>query len=77
VTKLPRPTGAEMVRFLQRKGFSLIRIRGSHHYLSREGVKTSVPVHGSRALKIGTLHGIPRDIELSPGEFVRLWTGRG
>jgi predicted RNA binding protein YcfA (HicA-like mRNA interferase family) len=32
-----------------------------------------VPVHGAQTLKIGTLRGILRDIELSPARFVELW----
>jgi predicted RNA binding protein YcfA (HicA-like mRNA interferase family) len=62
-----------MVRFLQDRGFALVRVRGSHHYLQRGEQRTAVPVHGSRALKIGTLRSILRDIGLSPTEFADLW----
>ena len=58
-----------MIRFLRREGFQLLRVSGSHHYLAREELRTSVPVHGSRPLKIGTLRGILRDVRLSPTEF--------
>jgi predicted RNA binding protein YcfA (HicA-like mRNA interferase family) len=68
--KLPRVTGQEMVRFLQREGFQLLRVRGSHHFLAKGELRTSVPVHGNRELKIGTFRGILRDIQLSTGEFV-------
>jgi len=69
MVKLPRVTGRAMVRFLQSEGFQLLRVRGSHHYLTKEQLRTSVPVHGNRELKIGTLRGILRDIQLSPSEF--------
>lgn len=72
---LPRPSGKEMVRFLQRQGFTLLRTRGSHHYLGRDDQHTSVPVHGNQTLKIGTLRGILRDINLSPDEFTERWPG--
>ena len=62
-----------MVRFLESRGFSIIRIRGSHYILAREAVRTSVPVHGNQSLKIGTLRGILRDIDLSTLEFSRFW----
>jgi len=65
-----------MVRFLEGRGFEIVRVRGSHHVLSRGDDRTSVPAHGSRPLKIGTLHGILRDVELSPAEFARLWHDR-
>ncbi|MCI0536205.1 MAG: type II toxin-antitoxin system HicA family toxin [Verrucomicrobiales bacterium] len=71
--KLPRPTGAEMVRFLESQGFSVVRIRGSHHVMTRQEVRTSVPVHGSQTLKIGTLRGILRDVELRAQDFAGLW----
>jgi predicted RNA binding protein YcfA (HicA-like mRNA interferase family) len=62
-----------MVRFLQAQGFSLVRIRGSHHVMAREGAQTVVPVHGNQTLKIGTLRGILRDIDLSASDFASLW----
>lgn len=62
-----------MVRFLESQGFSVVRIRGSHHVMARAEVRTSVPVHGGRTLKIGTLRGILRDIDLSVTNFARLW----
>jgi predicted RNA binding protein YcfA (HicA-like mRNA interferase family) len=63
-----------MVRFLERQGLRLIRIVGSHHFMD-DGVarRTTVPVHGNSNLKIGTLRSILRDIDLTPGEFERLW----
>jgi predicted RNA binding protein YcfA (HicA-like mRNA interferase family) len=69
VAKLPRITGREMVRFLERDGFQLLRVRGSHHFLQRGDLRTSVPVHGNHPLKIGTLRSILRDINLSPTDF--------
>ncbi len=72
MVKLPRVTGKQMVRFLERQGFALVRVRGSHHYFDRSGVHTTVPVHGNAPLKIGTLRSILRDIQLSPSEFERL-----
>lgn len=74
MAKLPRPTGKDMVRFLQRQGFSVARVRGSHHFLERGRHRTSVPVHGNATLKIGTLRSILRDIEFSPAEFEEAWS---
>jgi predicted RNA binding protein YcfA (HicA-like mRNA interferase family) len=58
-----------MVQFLQREGFQLLRVRGSHHFLAKGELRTSVPVHGNSPLKIGTLRSILRDIQMSPTEF--------
>jgi predicted RNA binding protein YcfA (HicA-like mRNA interferase family) len=62
-----------MVRFLESQGFTVVRIRGSHHVLARGSARTTVPVHGSQTLRIGTLRGILRDIEMSPAKFAELW----
>jgi len=61
-----------MVRFLESQGFSIIRIRGSHYVMARRDARTSVPVHAGQTLKIGTLRGILRDIDLSAQDFARL-----
>ncbi len=58
-----------MVRFLRQEGFQLLRVHGSHHYLAKDELRTSVPVHGNKTLKIGTLRSILRDIQMSPTEF--------
>lgn len=73
MASLPRPSGREMVRFLQRRGFTVVRIRGSHHVMASGTYHTTVPVHGSETLKIGTLRSILRDIQLSPAEFENAW----
>jgi predicted RNA binding protein YcfA (HicA-like mRNA interferase family) len=57
--------------FLQRQGLQLLRVRGSHHFFTMDELRTSVPVHGNRPLKIGTLRGILRDIQMTPTEFAR------
>lgn len=71
--KLPRPTGEQMVRFLEDKGFVAVRIRGSHHVMAKGELRTVVPVHGSQSLKIGTLRGILSDVEMSPVTFSTEW----
>jgi predicted RNA binding protein YcfA (HicA-like mRNA interferase family) len=62
-----------MIKFLERQGYSIIRIRGSHHVMRSGDHWTTIPVHGSRALKIGTLRKILRDVEMSPLEFEQRW----
>ena len=56
------PSGREAVRALERLGFRLVRIEGSHHILAKTGHPTVVvvPVHAKRTLKPGTLAGILR-----------------
>ena len=50
-------SGKEFVKVLERHGWSLLRVQGSHHIYGRAGsdVRLSVPVHGNQALKTGLL----------------------
>lgn len=73
MAKLPRISGKEMVKLLQRLGFDVARVRGSHHFMERGDQRTTVPAHGHRDLKIGTLRKILRDVGMTPTEFERLW----
>ena len=69
MAKLLRISGKDMLRFLQREGFTVARIRGSHYVLTRGETDTVVPVHGNRSLAIGTLRKILRDIDMTPDAF--------
>jgi predicted RNA binding protein YcfA (HicA-like mRNA interferase family) len=71
--KLPRPTGKEMLKFLESQGFVCVRITGSHHIMEKESLHLSLPVHGNEVVKIGTLRSILRAMELSAEEFSNLW----
>ena len=63
-----------MVRFLEAQGFAVVRIRGSHHILVKGELRTVVPVHGSNTLRIGTLRGVLRDVDMSPAQFTERWS---
>jgi predicted RNA binding protein YcfA (HicA-like mRNA interferase family) len=69
---LPVVEGTELARALQRAGFIVDRIVGSHHVLVYPGDATrtvTVPVHSSRDLKPGTLRAIVRQAGFSVDEF--------
>ena len=40
--------------------------------LQKDELRTVVPIHGNEPLKLGTLRGILRDVELSPNDFREL-----
>jgi predicted RNA binding protein YcfA (HicA-like mRNA interferase family) len=54
--KLPRTSGPEIVKALQRLGFEVARQRGSHIVLRRGAAGCVVPNH--REVKVGTLAGV-------------------
>ena len=66
--RLPRISGAEAVRALQRLGFEVTRQRGSHIVMRRGSSGCVVPNH--REVKIGTLSGVLRQAGVSVDEFV-------
>lgn len=49
------PSGPELARRLERHGWSLLRVSGSHHVYGKPGevARLSVPFHGNRPLKLG------------------------
>lgn len=71
--KLPRVTGREVVRAVERAGFIFDRQRGSHVILThpRTRRRVSIPVHAGRTVKVGTLRGILEDAGLSQEDFGR------
>ncbi|GAI18998.1 unnamed protein product, partial [marine sediment metagenome] len=73
VSRLPRLTGSEAVRALQKADFEIVRQRGSHVYMRHtDGRATVVPVHKGEDLGSGILSKILRDAELSRQEFLKL-----
>lgn len=70
--KLPRIQGREIIRALKRADFTVIRIRGSHHYLRHpDGRCTVVPVHAREAIGPGLLHDILKDAEMDLKTFIK------
>jgi predicted RNA binding protein YcfA (HicA-like mRNA interferase family) len=73
--RLPAVNARRVIRALQRHGFIVDRIVGSHHLLRHRDDPArlvTVPFHGSRDLKPGTIRSIVRQAGLTPEEFARL-----
>jgi len=62
-------SGKNLAKLLERHGWGLTRVHGSHHIYGKVGspVRISVPIHGNKPLKIGLLKhllkmaGLPED----------------
>jgi len=67
----PAVSGKEAIRALERLGFRLERVEGSHHMLVKSGFPHTVvvPVHGSQALPKGTLRSIIRIARITRQQF--------
>ena len=63
-------SGKHLCRVLEKKGWQLKNIHGSHHvYMKQEKrERISVPVHGNKDLKIGMLKAIMKIAEIIEDE---------
>lgn len=64
-------SGKRMCRILQRHGWTLVRIKGSHHAFEKDGNSNTVivPVHGNKDLKPGTQRSIMKDAGLTDDDL--------
>ena len=69
--KLPAITGREAIRAFEKVGFEVERVVGSHHVMKNPEhfCRLSIPVHGKKELKSGTLRRLIRDAGLTVDEF--------
>jgi predicted RNA binding protein YcfA (HicA-like mRNA interferase family) len=60
-------SGKALCKIVERYGWNLKRITGSHHIYAKEGVDIilSIPVHSNRDLPIGTLKGLLKSAEIT------------
>jgi predicted RNA binding protein YcfA (HicA-like mRNA interferase family) len=60
-------SGKELFKLVERNGWSLLRINGSHHIDGRSGsiVRLSIRVHANKPLKFGLLRFLLRQAGLS------------
>jgi predicted RNA binding protein YcfA (HicA-like mRNA interferase family) len=60
-------SGKELARIMERHGWRLLRIAGSHHIYGKDGsvVRLSIPIHANRPLKAGLLRHLLKLAELS------------
>ena len=70
--RLPRVSGRQAIRALERLGFEQVRQRGSHVVLRRKSTDGDdgcvIPLHDE--LAVGTLRAILRHAGVTPDEFV-------
>ena len=64
-------SGKSLCKVVERKGWELKRVTGSHHIYTKQGSEAiiSIPVHGNRDLPTGTLKSIMKDAGLSESDL--------
>ncbi|MFN2452909.1 MAG: type II toxin-antitoxin system HicA family toxin [Pyrinomonadaceae bacterium] len=60
-------SGKEFAKILERRGWILLRVQGSHYIYGKTGsdARLSVPIHGNQALKTGLLRHLMKTAGIS------------
>lgn len=72
MSDLPPVDGKTAIKVFEAWGFSVVRVKSSHHVMKKEGHRNllTVPVHGAKPLKKGTLRGLIKAAERTVDDFV-------
>jgi len=64
-------SGKDFAKLLERRGWILQRVNGSHHIYSKEGnpARISLPVHRNLPLKVGLQKHLMKIAEISESEL--------
>jgi predicted RNA binding protein YcfA (HicA-like mRNA interferase family) len=66
MSKFPAISGKQLIAVLNKLGFEVVRIKGSHHFLRHaDSRSTVVPIHAGETLGPGLLSKVLRDCELT------------
>ena len=59
-------SGKRFAKLLERNGWTLLRINGSHHIYGKAGfeARLSVPIHGNEPLKVGLARHLAKLAEI-------------
>jgi predicted RNA binding protein YcfA (HicA-like mRNA interferase family) len=64
-------SGKEFAKLVERHGWQLLRVHGSHHIYGKTGSPTrlSIPIHGTQSLKLGLLAHLAKQAGLTEEEL--------
>ena len=71
MSKLPQVSGSDVVRALQKLGFTVRRLHGSHIIMRRDDPFAQAVVPDHRQLDRGTLRAILRQAEITAEDLTR------
>jgi predicted RNA binding protein YcfA (HicA-like mRNA interferase family) len=64
-------SGKEFAKIIERHGWTLLRVQGSHHIYGKTGsdARLSIPIHGNQALKTGLLRHLMKMAVVSESDL--------
>jgi predicted RNA binding protein YcfA (HicA-like mRNA interferase family) len=64
-------SGRDFARIVERRGWTLLRVSGSHHIYGKSGsvIRLSIPIHGNKPLKTGLLRHLAKLAEISDDDL--------
>ncbi|MBP9664139.1 MAG: type II toxin-antitoxin system HicA family toxin [Pyrinomonadaceae bacterium] len=64
-------SGKEFARLVERRGWTLLRIQGSHHIYGKTGsqVRLTIPIHRNKNLKLGLQRHLMKLAEIAEDEL--------
>jgi predicted RNA binding protein YcfA (HicA-like mRNA interferase family) len=64
-------SGRDFARLVERHGWTLLRVNGSHHIYGKQGsvARLSIPIHGNRALKVGLLRSLMKAAQIPESDI--------
>jgi len=68
---LKEVSGKAFARAVERQGWKLLRIAGSHHIYGKDGsiVRLSIPIHGNKTLKTGLLRHLMKQAGIEESDI--------
>lgn len=63
-------SGKKLAQILEKKGWILVKTKGSHFKYQKDSDSVSVPIHGNRDMPIGTLKAIMKDANLTEDDLL-------
>ncbi len=70
--KTPRPKGKDIVKVLERLGFSFVHGKGSHMTFRKGGHPSHVTVYVTDEMPLGTLNKIIKQAGVPKKEFLKI-----
>lgn len=63
-------SGKAFARAAERRGWTLLRVNGSHHIYGKAGevARLSIPIHGNSPLKLGLQRALMKLADLEDGD---------